>query len=499
MKTNKKVGGLGAGLIGAALIFFVGWHWHVAGAVWLSAILLLRFFRTTASRVGTLPVLAATVLFRCLSITGGWDMPFHMEFAFSLLVLLPLWTALYVDRWYARSGREFGALLMFPLVYTAGDFLLGFSPIGTVFSPAAGQFPFEALVQTVSLAGLWGLTFLIMLTATTINHIWESGFDLRKAGRPVLVLAGVFIVLLVYGNGKILLNRPASGTVRIAGVTESHQSDYWQITDDNTPRKSKAIYAAEMNAMNDRLFEQSGRAASYGAQVVFWSEANAVMYEDDEAAFIERASAFAREHGIYFAPAYLVLRYDRMKNDNLVCLFGPDGQRLFRYEKSISWYPTDSDGIVPTAETPWGTLSAVICFDLDFPRLLRQAHQKDVDILLVPGYDTEYISPYHTRIGLLRGVEYGFSVFRQANESTSIAADYNGNILAFQHYFDTDDRVMLADVPVQGIRTVYGALGDWFIILVGVGLAVAVILTIGDGRRRRSQSLSGRDLARIGE
>ena len=71
-------------------------------------------------------------------------------------------------------------------------------------------------------------------------------------------------------------------------------------------------------------------------------------------------------------------------------------------------------------------------------------------------------------------MEYGFPVFRQANESTSIAADYNGNILAWQHnYFDTDDRVMMADVPVQGIRTVYGAVGDWFMILVGVGLIAA--------------------------
>jgi hypothetical protein len=141
MKVSKKFEGLGTGLIGAVLIFFVGWHWHVAGAVWLSAILLLRFFRTTGNWAGTLPVLVATVLFRCLSITGGWDMPFHMELSFSLLVLLPLWAALYVDRWYARSGRKFGALLMFPLVYTAGDFLLGFSPSVPSFRRWQDSFP----------------------------------------------------------------------------------------------------------------------------------------------------------------------------------------------------------------------------------------------------------------------------------------------------------------------------------------------------------------------
>jgi apolipoprotein N-acyltransferase len=476
---------LGSGFVGAILIFFVGWQWHIAIAIWLSVILLVRFFRMTEKWYGTLPVLGMTILFRYLSITGGWDMPFYMEFVFSLLVLLPLWAALYTDRWFARSGRRLGALLMFPLVYTAGDFLLGFSPIGTVFSPAVGQFSYAALAQTVSLTGLWGLTFLIGLTATTANHIWENGFDLRKAGRSVAVLIAVFALLLAYGYGKILLTSPSDGTVRIAGVTETHLRDYWSITDNGTPRESKAEYAPELMAMRDRLFAQSERAAEYGAQIIFWAEGNAVMYEDDLDTFLERSRTFAREHRVYFAPTPLVLRYDRMKNDNLVYLFGPDGDILFRYEKTISWYPTDSDGIIPSAETPWGTLSAVICFDLDFPRFLQQAYQQDVDILLVPGYDTEHISPFHTQIGLLRGVEYGFSVFRQANESTSIAADYNGNVLAYQDYFNTSDRLMIADVPVNGIWTIYGAVGDWFIALVWATLAAVVVLTVRDLARRR--------------
>ena len=48
---------LGSGFVGAILIFFVGWQWHVAIAVWLSAILLVRSFRMTEKWYGTLPVL----------------------------------------------------------------------------------------------------------------------------------------------------------------------------------------------------------------------------------------------------------------------------------------------------------------------------------------------------------------------------------------------------------------------------------------------------------
>jgi len=412
-------------------------------------------------------------------------MSFLLEFVFSVLVLLPLWAALYVDRWAAQRDLSLGSLLLLPLIITLGDFFLGFSPVGTVFSPGAGQFSLKVLSQTVSLTGLWGLTFLIGLTATTINHVWEKDFDLREAVRPVLVLFAVFAVLLTYGSAKLLLTRPDSGTIRIAGVTEPHSQDYWAITDVGTPRDGKAAVVDGMKRINDHLFANSRRAAEAGAEIILWSEGNAVLYEDDEVAFLERSVAFAREHGVYFAPGVLVLRYERTKNDNLVYLFDPDGEQLFRYEKTISWYPTDSDGIVPAADTPWGTLSTVICFDLDFPRLLRQAARKGVDILLVPGFDTEPISPYHTQIGLLRGVEYGFSVFRQANKSTSIAADYNGNVLAYQHYFDTEDRVMMADVPVNGIRTVYGALGDWVIFLSAATLILVVVLSVKDIRRRR--------------
>lgn len=486
MRLNRKsILRYTTGLIGAAFIFFVGWTWNVPMAVWLSTLLLVRSFRGMDRWYGTLPVLAATVLFRWLSITGGWEMSFLLELVFSVLVLVPVWVALYVDRWAARRDLSVGSLLLLPLIMTVGDFLLGFSPVGTVFSPGAGQFSFGILSQVVSLTGLWGLTFLIGLTATTVNHLWEEEFDLRKASRPVLALLAVFAVLLTYGAAKLLLTRPDSGTVRIAGVTESHAQDYWAITDAGTPRDGKAVVIDEMNRMNDQLFADSQRAAEAGAEIIFWSEGNAVLYEDDETAFLERSASFARENGVYFAPGMLVLRYERTKNDNLIYLFGPDGEQLFRYEKTISWYPTDSDGIVPAVDTPWGKLSAVICFDLDFPRLLRQAARERVDILLVPGLDTELISLYHTQIGLLRGVEYGFSVFRQANKSTSIAADYNGNVLAYQNYFDTKDRVMTVDVPVKGIRTMYGVLGDWFVILSIAALILVGALSVKVSRRQR--------------
>jgi apolipoprotein N-acyltransferase len=72
---------------------------------------------------------------------------------------------------------------------------------------------------------------------------------------------------------------------------------------------------------------------------------------------------------------------------------------------------------------------------------------------------------------------------RQTNEGTSMAADYLGNLLAYQDFFATEQRVMLADVPTQGVRTPYGWAGDyvpWLCGLTLLGLALAGVVA---GRR----------------
>lgn len=226
------------GILGALLVYCVGWRWNIPLAAWLSAALLMRSFRLTERWTAALPLLALSALARWASISGGWEMELTLEFVFSLLVMLPLWAALYLDRWLARAGHP-ARHIVFALVYTAGDYLLGFTPVGSVFSPGAAQFALPALAQAVSLAGIWGLTFLIGAAAAALNQLREVGWDLRRAGRPALALALGFALLLAYGYARPLLLRPATETVRVAGITEAHPRDYWAITDRRHPARKQ--------------------------------------------------------------------------------------------------------------------------------------------------------------------------------------------------------------------------------------------------------------------
>ena len=53
------------------------------------------------------------------------------------------------------------------------------------------------------------------------------------------------------------------------------------------------------------------------------------------------------------------------------------------------------DGKLRQIVSPYGRLSAAICYDMDFPRLLAQAGALGADLVLSPAHDGRYSSaPY---------------------------------------------------------------------------------------------------------
>ncbi|MBN1955979.1 MAG: carbon-nitrogen hydrolase family protein, partial [Anaerolineae bacterium] len=439
--------------LGVVLFAFFGWRWNMPIAAWLCPLFLIRFFRRQDKWYKALiafPLLAAA---GALNKWNAWDIEWFGQVGLSLLLPMPLLVALYVDRFFSRRLQGLLATFVFPAVLVVLDLAISLWPLlGTIISPAATQFELTALIQVASVTGIWGLTFLIGWAASMANLWWEHGFEVRRIARPAAVFVLVLLVVLLGGAARLALARPASSTVRVGGVTVPHPRDYWsEIVDLGTPRGVAHQFEAEVTSLNDQLFAASEQVVAGGAQIVFWSEGNGVVYEEDEAAFLQRAQAFAREHQVYFAPALLVLHYGQSSTDNKLVMITPQGEVAFTYVKTISWYPTDSDGIIRCVDTPYGRIAAAICFDLDFPSLLRQAAQQEVDLVIVPGFDSAGIKHYHTQVGLFRAVEGGFSVVRQVNTGTSMAVDYQGNVLAYQDHFRTTDRTMLADVPTQGV------------------------------------------------
>ncbi|NOZ51349.1 MAG: hypothetical protein GXP37_15095 [Chloroflexi bacterium] len=463
-------------VIGSSLLLLMGWKWNVPIAVWLAPVFLIRFFRSQERWLPTLIALPVMTLPLFANIHGGWDFPLAAEIGIGVIRALPFLVALYVDRFLARRLRPGLATLTYPATYVMADYLLALSPLGTAFSAAVTQFDMLQFIQLTSVTGIWGLSFVIGWFASVVNLAWECHFDIQKRATPAAIFAMSLAAILLLGGFRLSV-QPAAQTVRVAGVTIEHPHDYWtDVIDKGTPQDVAHRYEGELGELQENLYAKSRGAVGAGARIVFWSEANAVVYPEELEAFLGRAQRFATEHGIYFAPAYMVFRYGETFSDNVVTMITPSGDIAYTYEKTKSWYPTNSDGIIRVIDTPYGRLSSVICFDMDFPAFIHQAAAQDVDIMLVPAFDWKQIKPFHTQVGLFRAVEDGFSVIRQVNKGTSMAVDYQGRLLAYQDFFTTPDRLMLVDVPTQGVRTLYGMLGDWFVYASGVVLAGLILV-----------------------
>lgn len=462
-------------ILGSALSYFVGWEPNLLIAGWLVPAFLMHFTRRVprAWQAIAFPMLGLTVT-GWFTVRGAWHMGAPAELFFAAVMAVPLTGSLLADRLLHRRLGAVAATLVFPSTWVCFDFAYSHMyGLGDVFSPALTQFRFAPLLQLVSVTGIYGITFMMGWFGAVAVAVAHDVDDLSRWRAPVSAFSATALLIAIFGSARLSVFDHEVPTVRVASIVVPHATDYHaEIIDERSPRAEAARWLPELAALEEDLFAASERAAIAGARIVMWSETAAVLYEDHEAAYLERASAFARTHGIYLQTAALIAKYDSEKVDNQLTLFTPDGSVAYSYLKTQTWYPTESDGIVHSADTPYGRLSGVICFDLDTPSWMRQVAALDVDILLVPGFDTLAISPYHTESGLFRAVEGGYNLVRGVNDGTSMVVDTRGQTLALQDSFRTHDPILFADVPTRGTTTVYGLVGDWVPLLCGLMVLV---------------------------
>ena len=99
-------------------------------------------------------------------------------------------------------------------------------------------------------------------------------------------------------------------------------------------------------------------------------------------------------------------------------------------------------------ETRIGDVAGAICYDLDFPAMIRSVGRGGATLLVAPSNDWPEIKVTHSRLARVRAVENGISLLRPTSSGISFAADPYGRIVAEVDYFVTE--VLLAIFPVAG-------------------------------------------------
>ncbi|MFD1050175.1 nitrilase-related carbon-nitrogen hydrolase, partial [Kibdelosporangium lantanae] len=85
--------------------------------------------------------------------------------------------------------------------------------------------------------------------------------------------------------------------------------------------------------------------------------------------------------------------------------------------------PGEGTVTIPGSGGRWGV---AICFDMDFPQLLRDNRDIGVTAMFVPGWDFDTDAWLHSRKAVLGGVEYGLSLVRSARNGALTVSDPMG-------------------------------------------------------------------------
>lgn len=457
------------------LIFSNGLLKIIPIAAWLAPIFLLRFLRTQDKTKGLLIFATVNVIAWIIMLHG--ILPGIMGYIFAVSYGIIFFLPYLADRLMAPKMKGYLSTLVFPLAWVTME-LIATTLSGSWFSLAYTQYGNLPLMQLASITGIWGISFLITWLASVTNWVWEQEFSLSKIWKGVSLYLSILIFILLLGGAYLTFLPADSNTVRTASVTRS--LDLKQL--DQECNRDFVCIQEILNQSLDDLLEHSKQAADAGAEIIVWQEAGVWVLKTDEAEYIRQVREFAMQENVYLAMGILMIPKDgpRTSRENKVILIDPAGNKLEYLKNHL--VPGDNhklgDGKVLVQDSVYGKLALVICYDADFPNFVRQAGKANVDLMLIPSSDWDTITPLHARMASFRAIENGFSMIRSTGYGLSVATDYHGNVLSQLNDFTTEEVVMIADVPTEGVTTIYSWIGDLFAWLCVLGLLGFIALTI---------------------
>lgn len=471
----------------AVFLLFSNGKWIIPLAAWLFPLLMMRFLWTKGSVRG-LTLGAITYIMAGLIINSGtrFVLPgisyFLVCATYSLLAFLPF----VVDRLVAPRVKGLLATLVFPLAWTTTELILSFVGFGTWGAWAYTQYGNLPMVQIVSITGIWGLGFLMSWFASVINWSWEQKFVWLKIRHGIGLYFGILAAVLLFGGARLTLFPPESNRVRVASITTRRdlgardRDIFFQFYYGQANGNSLLTLDTEVH---DDFFECSMEAARLGAKIILWPEYAISVSKQKEDTLIERGQQLARQEEIFLMMTLYAVPFDFPDSpwENKLVIISPSGEVLCRYLK-CNPAPGEpivlGDGKVPIVNTPYGQIATAICIDMYFPNLIRQAGKAGVDLMLTPARDWRGIAPHSTYGTTFRAIENGFSMVRCTGDGLSVAVDYQGRLVVAADYFTSDEQIMIADLPMKGVTTIYARIGDLFAWCCIISLVVLLLWVV---------------------
>ena len=422
----------------------------------------------------------------------------HLPWSVSIPVylLLVVWLAMFygLSTSIARMGELVGikAAFTLPVAWVAFDFIRSFLFSGFAWAMLGhSQFRTLPLIQIADLAGVYGITLLIVLTNIVLHRALRA---VSGAGVPYPVKSALILLLLLLGTlfyGFDRLNgsdTPPSKPLRVA------------LIQGNIPQDVKWSPAFRERTLD--TYERLTRDASReGVDLIVWPESAVPFFFQDEPLRAERIRNLARETNaclLFGSPAH-ELRNGRSTFLNSAFMVSPRGETVGRADKLHlvpfgEYVPLGSvltfiNKIVVgigdfspgeravTLDTGSTKLGVQVCYEVIFPELARQYVQAGARVLVAITNDAWFgrsSAPYqHLAISTFRAIETRTPLIRAANTGVTAIVDQNGHIRTMTALFVEAYRT--GEVQPGSGKSIYLTIGDapaWFCVLLTAGVAL---------------------------
>jgi apolipoprotein N-acyltransferase len=423
---------------------------------WVSSVPFLLYLRKTTGWKSRL-------LF-ALALVTAWSfvtakiisppIPYLLVFMYSIpLTLFHLPGYLVWDRFKNRNGSFF----LFPAVMTTMEWVqYTFTPFASWGVAAYTQSHSIVMMQTVSLVGMAGLSFLIYWVNISISEYAVKKTTTLLTYQILLIL---LFVLLLFGTLRYEISKSTGKKlITVAAVgTDSEVS--------GLPLPTKAVN----DKIKAALFDRTRIAAKGGAVLVVWNEAATFILPTDEPIWKDSLAALASTLNIALVASYVLpVLTAPLTYENKYLFIDSTGTIISTYHKHqpVPGEPT-TKGTEPLKvfEHNGTKIGGAICYDYDFPYLAKGFGTLNADIVALPSSDWRGIDPLHSRMAAFRAVEQGHSILRSTRFGLSAAITPYGEMVSQLSSFDKNDKIMIAHLPAKGITTVYAVIGDLFIYL----------------------------------
>ena len=388
-------------------------------------------------------------------------------------VLLPLVFALIVllTRKIVLRGRIGWSAFAFPVFWCLFEFLLfKFSPDGTAGSISYTQSNFLPVVQTASVTGILGISFLVTLFPSAIAV--GSHFRFRKMKGPLMIAFLLICISIIFGI--IRLNSKSSSRAGLtAGLVVLDEKLHSETDHPDTSKEMNTanLYAAEIN-----------RLAQQGVQVVVLPEKIVNTVPATETTIKNIFLNAATGSHIAIVAGYTLFTNDNTKQ-NRALVISAKGELLSDYQKVNLFEGETRNGFIPGGDISVFDLNNIasgvaICKDMDYSGFIRKYDKNNILVMYVPAWDFIKDGWLHSRMAILRGAENGYAIVRTARQGELTISDHRGKVLYEASSTNNKEVALTGKFPFVITKTIYIQFGDWFGYLVAITAIIFILLRV---------------------